>query len=217
MKKCFLTDQSPRHLKVHRDCYINAFLMWFYAVPRMTPAYLQIYFSVIGDIRQLVYEMNWFQYLWHRWYSWFRVGIENLRGSWRGSQGHRVYVPPPFRKKIKELKSSSLNLVHTSAQWFVLLKLHMYIAAIGNWGLKRALLTSKSLSFCLSCITTCQVQDWLICSRVRCVMSHQCWDSSTTAVKRWWTVGGWFSHQIGQKMDFYCIYTCKPTAGGSLS
>lgn len=110
MKKCFLTDQSLRHLKVHRDCYINAFLMWFYAVPRMTPAYLQIYFSVIGDIRQLVYEMNWFQYLWYRWYSWFRVGIENLRGSWRGSQGHRVYVPPPFRKKIKELKSSSLNL-----------------------------------------------------------------------------------------------------------
>lgn len=134
--------------------------------------------------------------------------------------GSQSLCSSSFQKKRSKIWSRHLYICllgHTSTQWFVLLKLHMYIAAIRNWGLKRALLTSKSLSFCLSCITTCQVQDWLICSRVRCVTSHQCWDSSTTAVKRWWTVGGWFSHQIGQKIDFYCIYSCKPLQQGDPS
>lgn len=56
-----------------------------------------------------------------------------------------------------------------------------------NSGPKCSALKSKSLSFCLSCITTCQVQGWLICSRVSCVMSHECWDSSTTTVGPCWT------------------------------
>lgn len=49
--------------------------------------------------------------------------------------------------------------------------------------------------FLSGCIITCQIQDWLISSRVRWDLSHQCWDSKTTTHDPSWrfycTGGGW--------------------------